>query len=302
VAVDNKRAPGVFAAAEQALYLEWKQHGRHIEEYASEFVGTAFHIFAVVVVVGIMFAPHAEVAALVPPKFARLFIAGLLIGGSGALVAISPFGRLSGGHINPAISLGFWTLGKMHPKDLAGYVISQMLGGLLGVFAAARLIPSLGASVRYAFLTPSAGLNSWGTFGLEVLATFCLGSVIFYFVANQRLMRFTPLAVMVTAGILVMCDGAFSGACLNPARWFGPAAILANWSLGWAYVAGPIAGALLAAAVRHHPKLPTPHLHTCKLFHDAGYRSIFKHESAASTPPRHIRGADSAESRTTSHS
>jgi aquaporin Z len=291
MAIDNQQVHQFLQNAEATLYNQWKRYGGHLEEYASEFVGTAFHIFAVVAVVGIMFAPSSPMGRLLPDIHLRLLCAGLLIGSSGWLVALSPFGRLSGGHINPAISLGFWTLGRMHGRDLIGYVIGQMLGGAVGVLAASAILPSLAHQVRFAVLAPAPGLTSWATFGLEVLATFALATVIFSFVASKRLMRYTPAAVTVTAGILVCLDGALSGAGLNPARWFGPAIFLSQWHLGWAYVAGPVLGTLIAAGIRLHPELIGHMPNTCKLFHDARYRSIFKHETVPTTPPPEVRNA-----------
>lgn len=277
--------------AEEALYVEWKRYGRHFEEYASEFIGTAFHIFALVAVVGLMFSPHSPMIADIPSKPFRLLIAGFLIGASGALVAISPLGRLSGGHINPAITIGFWALGRIHTKDVIGYIVSQMAGGALGVAVAAVLIPSLARPVNCAVLIPVVGLSDLATFGYEVAATFVLATVIFSFVSSKRFMRYTPAAIPFTAGFLVWWDGAVSGAGLNPARWFGPAIFERDWHLGWAYVLGPIAGSLLAALLRLHP-IMVPHLpKTAKVFHDPRFRSIFPKDAVASTPPGHIAEA-----------
>ncbi len=117
---------------DSVFYLEWKRHGRHLEEYASEFAGTAFMVFCVVGVVGLMFAPRSPLVAMLPSTRVRLVFTGLVLGGSGWLVAISPPGKLSGAHINPAISVGFWVLRKMHFRDLLGYVAGQMAGGLAG--------------------------------------------------------------------------------------------------------------------------------------------------------------------------
>ena len=275
--------------AEEALYIEWKKYGRHLEEYASEFFGTAFHVFAVVAMVYVMFGHQSSVPHAIPSVPLRLLICGTLIGASGALVAISPLGKLSGGHINPAISIGFWALGRMHVRDLGGYLISQMAGGALGVFIATVTIPgAMHDPVRYAVLAPKAGLSDPATFLYEVVATFVLGTVIFSFVSSQRFMRFTPAAIPFTAGFLVWWDGAISGAGLNPARWFGPAVALSQWHLGWAYVLGPIVGAVLAALPRMHVSLVPHRPKTSKICHDSRFRSIFKHDAVATTPPPHV--------------
>jgi aquaporin Z len=213
----------------------------------------------------------------------------MLIGGSGWLVALSPPGRLSGAHINPAISIGFWILGKMHRKDLVGYVVAQMAGGVAGALLAGMLFPGLARPIHLAVLKPAAGVTPWLDFTLETVVTFTLASVIFSFVASKSLARFTPAAVTVCAGVLNCLDGKVSGAGMNPARWFGPACALTFWHLGWVYVAGPVVGALLAALIRRIPQLKLFLPHTAKMFHDPAYRSIFKHEKIATTPPDHIR-------------
>jgi hypothetical protein len=90
-------APAVPVQAwKSVLYFEWKRHGRHLEEYASEFIGTAFMVFCVVGVVGLMFAPRSLLPAVLPSMRLRLFLTGLVLGGSGWLVAISPPGKLRG--------------------------------------------------------------------------------------------------------------------------------------------------------------------------------------------------------------
>lgn len=288
MAVKHEHAPSLVDMAEAALYTEWKKFGPHVEEYACELVGTCLHIFALVCVVGLMFSPHSPVPGAIPSKPLRLLLAGMMIGGSGALVAISPLGRLSGAHLNPAISFGFWMQGRMHTRDFAAYCFSQLVGAALGTAAAVFLFPSMAQSISDAVLRPATGLSAWSTFGLEVAATFILATVIFSFVASKRFMRYTPAAIPFTAGFLVWWDGALSGAGLNPARWFGPAVCLPEWHLGWAYVLGPMAGAFFAAFLRLHPEILSARPKTSKLFHDPRYRSIFKHDAVASTPPAHL--------------
>jgi len=278
-------------ATEEALYIQWKRHGRHLAEYVSEFAGTLFLVFVVIVAVGVMFGPTSPVGTWLPNVPLRLIITGMLIGGSGWLVAISPPGRLSGAHINPAISMGFWILGRMHKRDLWWYVVFQMAGGAVGAILAKVLLPRLVQPIHLAVLKPAPGITAWTDFGLETVVTFVLATVIFSFVASTKLARYTPAAVTVSAGILNCLDGKVSGAGMNPARWFGPAFTLCVWHLGWVYVAGPIVGALLAASIRLLPRYSDILPNTAKLFHDPNYRSIFKHEAIPSTPPDSVRNA-----------
>ncbi len=267
------------------LYVEWKRHGRHFEEYGSEFIGTAFMVCCVVGVVGLMFARGSPVVAVLPSMRLRLFLTGLVLGGAGWLVAISPPGKLSGAHINPAISIGFWVLGKMHFRDLLGYVAGQMSGGLAGAWLGHEVFPAVARQVNDAALSPGSNASLAGAFLAEALATFLLACVIFTFVSHRSLLHWTPAAATLIVGVLVCVDGNFSGCGINPARWLGPAVVSNLWRDFPAYSFGPIVGAALAALFRFLGWFGSPVPHTGKLFHDPRYRSVFKFDRAKSSPP-----------------
>ncbi len=273
---------------ESVLYFEWKRHGRHLEEYASEFIGTAFMVFCVVGVVGLMFAPRSPVVTLLASTRLRLFLTGLVLGGSGWLVAISPPGKLSGAHINPAISVGFWLLGKMHCRDLLGYVSAQMAGGLAGAWLGQVAFSGFARQVNCAALHPGATAGPVGTFLAETFATFVLAFVVLTFVSHPSLLHWTPAAATLVVGVLVCLDGNFSGCGINPARWLGPATVSQLWTDFPAYCFGPVLGASLAACFRRFGWFGSPVPHTGKLFHDPRYRSVFRHDRALTSPPNTI--------------
>src|SRR5258708_38529669 len=116
-----------------------RQGGGHWAEWACELVGTALLLIGGLSAICWDFAPGSPVATAVPDHSARLLITGLLFAGTGSLVAISPLGRRSGAHLNPAVSLAFWRRGHMSPPDLAGYIAAQFAGALLGT-ALVRLL------------------------------------------------------------------------------------------------------------------------------------------------------------------
>ena len=244
----------------------------HSPEYAAEFAGTAFLVFCVVAAVAVMFAPGSPVLHVIPSARLRLFVTGSMLGGAGSLVAITPLGRISGAHLNPAISLGFFAEGKMQLQDLFGYVIAQLAGGVIGAWAGAAAADGFGESVHEALNLPARGLSNWGAAGAEVVGTFSLAFIIFEMLSSRRWMRWTPLVVVGVASVIVGIDGNFSGASLNPARSFGPAWIEHQWGSFWVYVVGPSMGGLLAGLL--HRFMPRP-ARTGKLFHDRHYRSIF---------------------------
>lgn len=244
----------------------------HAPEYGAEFAGTVFLVFCVVTAVAVMFSPASPVLQLISSARLRLFMTGAILGAAGAVVAITPLGRISGAHLNPAVSLGFFAEGKMHPQDLFGYVLAQLGGGVIGAWAGAATSGGFGQSVHEALNLPARGVSDWVAAGAEIVGTFSLAFVIFQMLSSRKWMRWTPLAVVAVASVIVGIDGNFSGASLNPARSFGPAWIEHTWGSFWVYVVGPCVGGLLAGLL--HRMMPRP-ARTGKLFHDRHYRSIF---------------------------
>jgi aquaporin Z len=284
--------PGLEAEAgvvERQLYDDWKRYGRHIEEYACEFALTLVLIFAVVAVVGFQFASSSPAARWEPSVSLRLFVTGLTLGGISWLLAISPPGKLSGAHVNPAASIGFWMLGKMHGRDVVGYVAAQLAGGACGALIGISLFHVQAHMTMNADLSPGHGVATLIAFLAEVAATFALLFVVYTFVSHMRLQSWTPAAAMLCVGVLVWLDGTISGAGLNPARWFGPALTLGHWGLAWMYTIGPLLGAILAVTVRRSGLFPHPIPHTAKIVHDPHYRSIFKHDRLSSALPDECR-------------
>ncbi|HEX4716021.1 MAG TPA: aquaporin, partial [Ktedonobacteraceae bacterium] len=111
----------------------------HWPEYGAELLGSAFLVFIAISAVTLTFGSGSPLAAVLPKSSARRLIAGLILATSGPLVALSPLGKLSGAHLNPALSLAFWLQGKMHPHDLVSYLGSQLLGAVLGAGLAVLL-------------------------------------------------------------------------------------------------------------------------------------------------------------------
>lgn len=249
----------------------------HAPEYGAEFAGTCFLMWCVVATVAAMFAPQSPVVHAIGSAGVRLFLTGLILGGAGGLVAITPLGRISGAHLNPAISIGFFAEGKMNGNDLGPYIVAQMLGAWLGAWLGAAAFPHLASAVSDALNQPGQHVSTAMAIAAEFGATFALATVVFFMVSHKSLMKWTPLAATVAVGILVWLDGNFSGASMNPARSFGPVLATGDWRLYWIYIVGPCAGAA-AAGLLHRFAAPVK-AKTGKMFHDLHYRSIFKGES-----------------------
>jgi aquaporin Z len=252
----------------------------HLFEYVSEFVEMAALMFFLVPFEALMFGPTSPIALHVP-YFFRLFATGTGFGIASWLISLSAFGRLSGAHMNPAISIGFCLIGKMRAADAGSYVIAQLLGSLFGVYASALLAPAHALGIKYGSVHVADALGPTVAFGLEALGTAVLGIGIFVFASVRALHRWTFVWVSLCLGMSVALIGPLTGSSLNPARWFGPA-FVAKGPLLWSiYFVAPIIGATIAAGAFVGSRgLHKLRVQTGKLTPDDRYRSLF-----INTPP-----------------
>jgi aquaporin Z len=245
--------------------------GWHWPEWGSEFAGTAILLLGGLSGLFLDFAPGSGVATALPGESLRLLITGLILGATGLLVTVSPLGRRSGAHLNPAVSLAFWRRGHMHPHDLIGYVAAQTAGAITGTLVARWCWGARAAALDLGATRPSHGIDTAAAAGIEAIMTFVLISGILLAVSSPRTARWTPLVAWGLVALLVWQGGDLTGASLNPARSLAPA-LLAPLTAGlWAYIVGPLAGSL--AAVTAYAALYRLETRTAKLFHDPDYRS-----------------------------
>lgn len=260
--------PGSLPAARP---LAW-----HWPEYGAEFAGTLWNVGVGLSAVVFNMAPGLPGSRLIPDASLRLWVTGLIFAGSGSLFTISPWGRLSGAHLNPSVTLAFWASGKVRAHDVLGYLVAQFLGGALAALLLVLLWGGHAADVGNGMTHPGTGWTAGEAFAAEFLMTFSYILAILHFVSRPRLMCWTPLLNWVVVSGLVWLAAPISGTSLNPARSFGPALVSGRWGDQWIYALAPPLGALLAAVafpflVKERKVL------TGKLSHSARYRSIFKH-------------------------
>jgi aquaporin Z len=248
-------------------------HGRpvpynrlHPRLYLAEAAGTALLLFFGLSVVIAFFAPGSALARLLPSAALRRALAGACFGTVGALITISPIGRISGAHINPAVSFAFWLEHRLAWRDAVGYVVAQMSGAALGA-AGLLLWGAMGRSVQFAATTVGAGISVWSALAGEVLATAALVLAIFITAAHRRTRRFTPWTLPPLFAWLVWWEAPWSGASTNPARSFGPALLTADWSGFWIYLVGPLLGAGLAVALLQLNLFGEHRVQVARLFH-----------------------------------
>lgn len=232
----------------------------HPRMYASEFAGTALLVFVGLSIVIALWAHSGPLAALPISVDTRRMLNGFLFGSVGAAIAFSPIGKMSGAHINPAMTFAFWLEGKIRWRDASCYILAQLAGAACGSFAL-LFWGNIGVSVGWGAALPKSGVADWLPVAGEALCTFLLVALIFISAAHKATQRFTPLINPPLFAILTWLEAPLSGASANPARSFGPELIGRIWEGWWIYWLGPCLGAALAVIVlrfslldEHRPK------------------------------------------------
>lgn len=256
--------------------------GRHWREWGSELLGTALLLLGGLSAVCLDFGAHSPVAQALPSTSTRLLVTGILFAGTGSLVALTPFGRLSGAHLNPVVTLAFWTQGKVHPHDLVGYVAAQLLGGLIGAWLVLLLWGQTARSVRVGATSPGPGVSPLQAILIEAAMTTALVLTILLMTSSVRTARWTPLVLWPVIAVLVWVGAPYTGTSLNPARSLGPALLAPLLGPLPIYFVGPLVGG--AAAVGVFTLLRDRHTVTAKLFHDGRHPGTLGHSVGADPP------------------
>ncbi len=218
---------------------------RGLSAYLAELIGTFLLVFFITSVVTLYVSTGSQ-AQFGTDMAVVGFVQGLTLFG-----VIVMFGAVSGGHFNPAVTLAAATIRRISPLDAVIYILAQLSGAVLGALLTKGLLEDEGRATNYGAGEVSALLsgNFAGTI-VEGIGVFALVLVILSVVFSKKSMKdWGPLAIGTTFVFMVMVGGPLTGACFNPARWFGAALISNEWGGVWPYLVGPVVGALLAVAV-----------------------------------------------------
>ncbi len=176
------------------------------------------------------------------PLDAQVVAPGLMV-----MAIIYFMGMVSGAHLNPAVTLSFAARGNFPWVRVPGYILAQ----LTGATAASLLLRALFGTVGHLGATlPGPGISSGTALVVEALLTLGLVSVILGTASGAR--NVGTNAALAVGGYIALAGlwaAPISGASMNPARSFGPELVAGDWTSWWAYVAGPIAGGLLAVGI-----------------------------------------------------
>ena len=215
---------------------------------ALELILTSVLLFGVTTIVRFVIGP-SPISRAFPQIHIELVIVGAAVGLLLTLLIKSPPGKISGGHMNPAISLAMWRFGVFPGAGIIPYVALQLLGSVFGVVAARVLWGPVVAQppVLYAVLQPAA---QWSLATLFLAEGIGVGVIVFavgYFLSVPRLAPFVPWLVGILIGLGIAMLGTQTGGSLNPARQFGPAVVSAQTDNLWVFLLAPMVGAEIAA-------------------------------------------------------
>ena len=222
----------------------------------AEFVGTFTLIFAgagSILITAIVFGPFLQQGgpnAALATGFSLVAVA--LATGLAIAVMVSAVGHISGGHLNPAVTLGFVVTGRITLLLGLVYWFFQFAGAALAALLLrwifdeqTRNLVQLGAPIV------SPAIDNWKALVIEAVLTFFLVWVVFATAADPRgaFKQISGLAIGLTITIGSLVAGPLTGAAMNPARAFGPDLVQSFWTDWWVYYAGPFAGAVIAALI-----------------------------------------------------
>jgi MIP family channel proteins len=204
---------------------------------AAELIATFAFVFAGVGAAG------ASLRLAQPPGDAAVVLIGLAHG-LGIMIGVAAVGRISGAHMNPAVSLAAWLTGNLGTARVLAYVAAQLAGAAVAALALDRAFGIDGLGVHRMAIGAATG------FGLEAILTFLLVFAVFAMAIDSRgNATLAPLVIGAVIAVDHFVAIPLTGASMNPARSFGPALVHGEWADHWVYWLGPIAGGVLAAVV-----------------------------------------------------
>jgi aquaporin Z len=247
----------------------------HWREYLMEAAGLGIFMISACVFTTVIEHPGFPIRQQIASAFIRRIIIGAGMGLTAIGLIYSPWGKQSGAHLNPSVTMTFFRLGKLTRPDAFFYVLAQFLGADVGVLVSTIFLrPWIShPAVNYAVTVPGPRGASVA-FAAEFVISFFLMTIIL-FISNSRTF---PALTGIVSGILVATyislEAPLSGMSMNPARTFGSALSSQVWKGWWIYFTAPPIG-MLAAAELYRQLRGARRVVCAKLHHQSDKRCIF---------------------------
>jgi len=218
--------------------------------------------------------PDSPLVRLLPDEDLRRSLVGVAMGLTAVALIGSPWGKRSGAHMNPAVTLTFLRLGKVARWDAAFYIAAQFIGGSLGVLVTAALLRSAFTvpPVNYVATLPGPA-GPAVAFVAEFAISALLMAIILRVSNTPRIARFTGLFAGALVAIYITVEAPLSGMSMNPARSLASAAPAGQWRDLWLYFLAPVLG-MQAAAYWYLSRCGLEAIACAKLLHPPEQRCI----------------------------
>jgi aquaporin Z len=255
-----------IAAIPEALRGHWPEY--LIEAWA---LGT-FMLSAGVVTVLFEY-PRSPLHQALPDADLRRALIGVAMGLTAIALIQSPWGKRSGAHMNPAVTLAFWRLGKVAGRDAFLYVVAQFAGSTIGVLVLCATLREVFTAPPVDYVITAPGANGvLAALVVEVVMSAGMMAMVLTVSASRRA-RWTPLLAGLLVALYITLAGPISGMSINPARSFASAFPAQQWTAYWIYVLAPLLG-MQGAAAWYQWRRGREAVPCAKLLHTADQRCI----------------------------
>jgi aquaporin Z len=223
----------------------------HWPEYLIEAWALGMFMVSAAVFATLLEFPRSILHQAIPDTWLRMLLIGIAMGLTAVALIYSPWGKRSGAHMNPSVTLAFLRLGKIQRWDALFYVCAQFAGGIIGVALGAFLLGHAFSDppVSYAATRPGAqGIAA--AFVAEFAISAVMMATVLAVAGHTRYSRFTGWAAGLLVTTYIALESPISGMSMNPARSFASAAPGMQWHHLWIYFTAPVLGMLAAAEWR----------------------------------------------------
>lgn len=194
--------------------------------------------------------PQSTARMLLGDDMVRRVLGGIAMGLTAITLIYSPWGKRSGAHMNPAITLAFLRAGHIARWDAAFYIAAQFIGGTLGVYVALAILGEAFAAPPVSFVTTLPGpTGQLVAFATEFAISFLMMTLVLRASSSVRLMRYTGVFAGALVATFISIEAPYSGMSMNPARSFASAFPAQVWTGFWIYLVAPIAAMQLALSI-----------------------------------------------------
>jgi aquaporin Z len=248
----------------------------HWPEFLMEGAELGLFMIAACMVTAVLEHPSSPLGDFLPNPFTRRLITGLAMGLTLLALIHSSWGKRSGAHMNPALTLMFFRLGKVEAWDAVFYMVSQFAGGLGGVLVSLLLLGPFLGHPKVNFAATQPGMHGiYVAFVAELLISFVLALTVLIVSNHPSISQLTPYFAASLVAAYITFEAPFSGMSMNPARTLGSAMPAHAYHALWIYFTAPPIAMLIAAETYLRARSARA-VYCAKFHHDNDQHCIFR--------------------------